>query len=269
MLNEGRFLGFMMESLFHAVMSSASCCLYALERQGGGTVRDVDAWGGFSRKYGANYPRHFNVPALVAAGISNLDRIFISWSQDVKYAELFYQTVQLCLPLHCKCGAICFFKWVNLSSYELLCDECVYGQPVCLTVVCYLIRKFRPTTLHQGLISGECFYFLNFLLLRGGWRSPLLISACCSLSTSGRVLPPASEAAMPSTSLWAAELSPTGPPSSGGSGSFTSSAVGRRTPCASPRSAPNPAKHTKTEHADVVKIHLMFHFIVKICEMSL
>lgn len=72
---------------------------------------------------------------------------------------------------------------------------------------------------------------------------------CCCVSTSGRVLPPASEAATPSTSLWAAEPGPTDPSSCGSSGSFTSSAVGRRIQCASPRSdqrfsAPNNKKRT-------------------------
>lgn len=56
-----------------------------------------------------------------------------------------------------------------------------------------------------------------------------------SVSLSGRVLPPASEAVTPSTSRLAAELSPTGPSRCGNSASFTSSAVDRRTLCASPR----------------------------------
>lgn len=72
---------------------------------------------------------------------------------------------------------------------------------------------------------------------------------CCCVSPSGRVLPPASEAATPSTSLWAAEPGPTDPSSCGSSGSFTSSAVGRRIQRASPRSdkrfsAPNNKKRT-------------------------
>lgn len=68
------------------------------------------------------------------------------------------------------------------------------------------------------------------------WCRPLLISVPCCISISGRVLPPASEAATPSTSLWAAESSPTDPSSCGSSGSFTSSAVGHRIQSASPRS---------------------------------
>lgn len=55
------------------------------------------------------------------------------------------------------------------------------------------------------------------------------------LSFSGWVLPPASEATMPSISRWAAELNPTGPSRCGSLGSFTSSAVDRRILCASQR----------------------------------
>lgn len=60
-----------------------------------------------------------------------------------------------------------------------------------------------------------------------------LLSCVC---TSGWVLPPASEAATPSTSRWAAEFDPMGPSKCGSSGSFTSSAVDRRILCALPRS---------------------------------
>lgn len=55
------------------------------------------------------------------------------------------------------------------------------------------------------------------------------------LSFSGWVLPPASEAAMPSISRWAAELNPTGLSRCGSSGSFISSAVDPRIRCASQR----------------------------------
>lgn len=77
----------------------------------------------------------------------------------------------------------------------------------------------------------------NAAAASGASLRPLALPHRCCLvfSVSGWVPPPASEAATPSIRPWAAELDPTGPPRCGSSGSFTSSAVGRRTPNASPR----------------------------------
>lgn len=80
----------------------------------------------------------------------------------------------------------------------------------------------------------DCCVYMNdcdITLLWGEVQAVTLLS----VSLSGWVLPPASEAVTPSTSRLAAELSPTGPSRCGNSASFTSSAVDRRTLCASPR----------------------------------
>lgn len=81
-----------------------------------------------------------------------------------------------------------------------------------------------------------CVFYINLndcdiTLLWGEVQAVTLFS----VSLSGWVLPPASEAVTPSTSRLAAELSPTGPSRCGNSASFTSSAVDRRILRASPR----------------------------------